>query len=97
MPAKVRDLTVDAIVEDGQEQFGISSPRSLEALGLNGITVEELQYRPLESYLEDRGVTEELAVMRFQHIEGRRRELIRLLKHEYRAVCLAGNKQQAKG
>ena len=84
-----RDVTLDAISEGSAEPFTVSSPRSVEALARQGILVEELQFRAYEVFLE-KNVPEELAQMRFEHHETRRRELIKQAQHEYKIVCTPG-------
>jgi hypothetical protein len=83
---RARDLTLDAISEDSTQAFTVSSPRSVEALARQGILVQELQFRSFEDFREA-GVPEEVAQMRFQHYDIRRRERIKQVQHEYRTVC----------
>ena len=81
-----RDITLDVISEDSTQPFTVSSPRSVEALARHGILVEELQYRSYEGFLE-KDLPQEVAVMRFEHYDMRRRERIQQVKHEYKVVC----------
>jgi len=84
-----QDLTLDAVADDIQQPFTITSPRSLDALARHGMLLEELQYRSLESY-RVKGISEEIARMRFEHGETQRCERIRQVKHEYRTICASG-------
>ena len=91
-----QDLTLDAVRDDIQQPFTLSSPRSVDALARHGMLLEELQYRPLEDYWE-KGSTEEIARMRYEHNEQQRRERIRQAKHEYKSICAAPAHSRASG
>jgi hypothetical protein len=71
----------------------LTSPRSLDACDRQGIRPEELLYRPSQSFLE-KGVSDEIIQMRYQHYESRRKEKLAHVRTEYRSIIAESNASQ---
>jgi len=87
MSRRAKDLSLDALSEGTTQAFAVTSPRSIETLDRLGMLVDELQYRPFEDFCQDKSAKDEIAALRYEHTEARRRERIKEAKHEYQTVC----------
>ena len=71
----------------------LTSPRSLDACDRQGIKPDELLARPLQTFIE-KGVPDEIARMRYEHYESRRKEKLALVRNEYRSIVSESNASQ---
>jgi hypothetical protein len=84
-------LTLDTVREDmfinpsARHETAITSPRSVIVMLRNGVTVSDLQARPVEHF-QTLGVSEATADAEFNHYEERRTKLLDVLRTEYREL-----------
>jgi hypothetical protein len=71
----------------------LTSPRSLDACDRQGIRPEELLYRPSQFFFE-KGVSDEIIQMRYEHYESRRKEKLAHVRTEYRSIITESNSSQ---
>jgi hypothetical protein len=88
--APVKRLSLADVASERTLPFALSSPRSLEACARHGIVVEDLQHHPRESFFTPE-VPEEIAALRFEHAERRRRERLEQVRQEHAHICAHEN------
>jgi hypothetical protein len=81
-----RKASIDVVDESAAQSFTVTSPRSLTALRNCSLGAEQLQYKPLEDFL-DADIPPRVARLNHELFEKRRRERLACVKDEYLAVC----------
>jgi hypothetical protein len=77
---------LDCVDEGTMLPFELSSPRSLQALRHCHLRIEQLHFKPLESF-KAKDVPTQVAKISFEASERKRRERLAQAKKEYRAIC----------
>jgi tetratricopeptide (TPR) repeat protein len=75
-----------------REPFTLNSPRSIEACARHSVSVEQLNYRPLEAFLqeaEEKGFIASVGHGRYESSEQKRRTKLQEVKREYLAICIS--------
>ena len=80
-------LNLENFDEETKEKIILNSPRSIEACLRTGISATELLKRSQESF-EEKGLSKDVVVLRYNHFETRRKEKIELLREERQKVLM---------